>query len=116
MKALLLHRRLWQALFVLFFIAVSYLALSPAPPDGISTGWDKSNHALAFASLAFSGRLAWTRRPWPLFMALLAYGGAIELLQLNIPNRDGDWHDLLADAVGIALGLVASAKAPADRH
>lgn len=109
MTALLLHRRLWQALFVLFFIAVSYLALSPAPPDGASTGWDKANHALAFASLAFSGRLAGARRVWLLAIALLAYGGAIELLQMNIPNRDGDWHDLLADAVGIALGLAAAA-------
>ena len=108
MTSLLLHRRLWQTLFVLLFIAISYLALSPAPPAGISTGWDKANHALAFASLAFSARFAGARRNWPLFIALLAYGGVIELLQLNIPNRDGDWHDLLADGVGIALGLVAA--------
>ena len=107
---LLQHRRLWQVLFVLLFIAISYLALSPAPPDGISTGWDKANHALAFASLAFSGNFARTRRPWPfLFIALLAYGGVIELLQLNIPNRDGDWHDLLADGVGISIGLAVAA-------
>ena len=103
------YHHAWQALFLLLFAAISYLALSPAPPDGVSTGWDKANHALAFASLAFSGRLAWTRRPWPLFIALLAYGGAIELLQMHIPNRDGDWHDLLADGVGISLGLAVAA-------
>ena len=109
------RRAFWQALFVLLFIVISTLALSPAPPAGLSTGWDKANHALAFAALAFSGRFAWTRRPWPLAIALLAYGGAIELLQMHIPNRDGDWHDLLADGVGIALGLLASHKASADR-
>jgi VanZ family protein len=115
MTSLLLHRRLWQTLFVLFFIVISYLALSPAPPDGISTGWDKANHALAFAALAFSSRFAGARRAWLVFIALLTYGGAIELLQMQIPNRDGDWHDLLADGVGIALGLLASLRASADR-
>ncbi len=108
MTALIQHRRLWQALFTLLFIAISYLALSPAPPAGLSTGWDKANHALAFASLAFSAHFAGARRPVPLFMALLAYGGAIELLQLYVPGRECDWHDLLADGVGIALGLLVS--------
>ena len=103
------YRRAWQALFLLLFAAISYLALSPLPPEGLSTGWDKANHALAFAALAFTGRFAWTRRPLPLFMALLAYGAAIELLQTQIPNRDGDWHDLVADAVGLALVLLLSA-------
>ena len=116
MTALFLHRRLWQALFALLFIVISYLALSHAPPAGISTGWDKANHGLAFASLAFCGHMAGARRGWLLFMALLAYGGAIELLQMHIPNRDGDWHDLLADGVGIALGLLVSRSAPADRR
>ena len=120
MTAPLLHRRrwrtLWQALFVLLFITISYLALSPAPPAGVSTGWDKANHALAFASLAFCGRFAGARRSWPLFIALLSYGGVIEWVQFYVPNRSCDWHDLLADAVGIALGLLVSRGMPADRR
>ena len=37
-------------------------------------------------------------------LALLAFGGAIELLQLQVPNRSGQWADLLADGIGIGLG------------
>jgi len=111
MSSLLRQRRFWQAMFGLLFIAISYLALSPAPPAGISTGWDKANHALAFATLAFCGHFAGARRLWLLFIALLAYGGAIELLQLYVPNRECNWHDLLADGIGILLGLTVSTAA-----
>ena len=104
-------RKFWRLVLLLLLIFVSYMALSPAPPKSLSTSWDKLNHAMAFASLAFcghwslgNGRARWFGVP----LALLAYGGAIELLQLNIPGRDGEWADLLGDAVGIALGLGAA--------
>ena len=36
----------------------------------------------------------------------IAYGGAIELLQLLVFTwRDGDWNDLFADTVGAGMGL-----------
>jgi VanZ family protein len=102
------QRRLWRALLALLLIAITYLALVPDPPRGVSTGWDKSNHALAFASLAFTCVWAFWPRPrqwlW-LAAALLAYGGAIEIAQSYLPPRTGDWFDLLADGVGIAIGL-----------
>jgi len=102
------QRRLWRALLALLLIAITYLALVPDPPRGVSTGWDKSNHALAFASLAFTCVWAFWPRPrqwlW-LAAALLAYGGAIEIVQSYLPPRTGDWFDLLADGVGIAIGL-----------
>ncbi len=40
--------------------------------------------------------------------ALLAYGGFIEVAQSFAPPRQADWADLLADGVGIALGLLAA--------
>jgi VanZ family protein len=105
-------RNLWRAVLLLLLIVISYLALAPVPPKSISSGWDKLNHTLAFASLAFCGHwsLAPGRARW-LFLplALLAYGAAIELLQLNIPGRDGEWADLFADTVGMTLGLSAAA-------
>ena len=39
-------------------------------------------------------------------LALLAYGGAIELVQRQLPNRSGEWADLGADAIGIGLGAL----------
>jgi VanZ family protein len=88
---------------------VTVLCLMPQPPR-LSTGWDKSNHALAFAALAFTAVWAlWPRRAWwVLAAALLAYGGAIEIAQSLLPPRTAEWGDLLADGVGIALGLAAA--------
>ncbi len=110
------RQRLWRALFLVLVIAITYLALVPDPPRGISTGWDKSNHALAFASLAFVAVWAFWQAlsQWPrLVAALLAYGGAIEIAQSYLPPRSGEWFDLLADAVGIAIGLLGAAAVKA---
>jgi len=96
--------RRYRLLFLALLLIVAWLALTPVPPRGLSTGWDKSNHLLAFTSLMLSGRLAWPRQALALFAGLLAYGGAVELLQLQIPGRDGEWADLLADGVGLAIG------------
>jgi len=105
------RRVLWRALLALMLATITWLALSPAPPKTFNTGWDKSNHALAFASLAFSAVWALCQRPrqWPaLVAALLAYGVGIEIAQSFLPPREADWHDVVADGVGIALGLLAA--------
>lgn len=104
-------RRHWRALLALMLVVITYLALSPAPPKGITTGWDKSNHALAFASLAFA--CVWSKWPSPrqwgwIVAALVAYGIGIEIAQSFLPPREADWHDVVADSVGIALGLLAA--------
>ncbi len=105
------RRSLWRALLAVLVLAITWLALVPAPPKLMTTGWDKSNHLLAFASLAFAS--AWARWPqprkWPvLFAVVLAYGGAIEIAQSFLPPREADVLDLLADSLGILLGLLAA--------
>jgi len=112
MSGLFAHKRVWRAVLVLLFIAVSFLALSPAPPHDIDLGWDKLNHVLAFVALAFSAWLGFTgsqRNQRLCMVALLAYGGAIEILQLYVPGRSCEWGDLLADAVGITAGACLAA-------
>lgn len=103
------QRRWWRALLALLLAAVTWLALVPDPPRGVSTGWDKTNHLLAFAALAFTGVWAFWRRPrqWPaLVIVLLAYGAGIEVAQGFLPPRSADAADVLADALGITIGLV----------
>lgn len=101
-------RQHWRLLFVVLVVLVAWLALTPQPPRELTTGWDKSNHFVAFGSLMVCGRLAWPLRWGWLFAGLLAYGGAIELIQLYVPGRDGEWADLLADSMGLAIGQLLS--------
>ncbi len=84
--------------------AVLVLALMPAPPTVITTGWDKSNHLLAFGVMTWLGCKAFSQRGMPLLLGLLAYGALIEILQPYTPNRSAEWVDLLADCFGMALG------------
>jgi VanZ family protein len=106
--------RIWRAVLALLVALVSYLALTPTPPQQLDFGWDKLNHLLAFAALAFAAALGYprstrARRLAP--VALLAFGGLIEILQLFVPGRSSGWGDLIADAAGIAIGTLMAAGA-----
>ncbi|MFG6447248.1 VanZ family protein [Roseateles sp. BYS180W] len=102
-----------QLCFVLMVLGIATLAFMPHPPREVDTGWDKANHILAFLALAAAGRLAWRQRALPLVVLLLAYGVLIELVQARIPGRSADPQDVVADSVGIALGLLLAAAATA---
>lgn len=98
--------RLWAWAFWACVLAVLALSLAPLSTPLPSTGWDKSNHVLAFAALAFLARKAWPGRLWLLLPCLLAYGALIELLQSFTPDRYAEWSDLWADGVGLFVGTM----------
>ncbi|OYU91320.1 MAG: VanZ family protein [Burkholderiales bacterium PBB5] len=90
----------------------------PTPPAQVSLGWDKLNHASAFATLAVVVTLGWGRRWLRHALLLLAYGALIEVLQAMTPTRSAEWADLLADGVGLTTGLllVAGLLAATERR
>jgi len=99
-------RRAWLVVLWLLIATIGVLATAPAPAE-VGLGWDKLNHAVAFAALALAAGLAHPHRPHlriTAWLALLGYGALIEGLQSLVPARTADWGDLLADAVGIAIG------------
>jgi VanZ family protein len=103
------RRPLWRTLLLGLLITITWLAVSPAPPPGLDSGWDKANHLLAFGTLSFIGVWAYWPRPrqWGWLVAAgLAYGVGLEILQSFMPPRQADWHDVVADALGIAMGLL----------
>jgi VanZ family protein len=109
MARFLVSTRVWRVVLVLLVVVVGGLAVMPVPPRELSTGWDKLNHTLAFAALTFVARLAFPhgrRAGWAVALAMFAYGGLIEIVQLFVPGRESEWADLLGDTSGIAVGML----------
>ena len=73
---------------------------------------DKIEHAIAYAGLMvwFGGMFRRASQLW-VGVALVALGGALELLQGLTPTRTPDIADLAADSVGVLLGLALSMTA-----
>ena len=107
-------RKAWRVLFLAVVLSASWLAFSPHPPRMADLGWDKANHFSAFGTLAFVGMqclIASPRRRWIVLATLLAYGVGIELVQSQIPGRDAEAADVLADMIGAVIGLAVHALA-----
>lgn len=103
---------------VAFWLAASgvlVLSLLPVGTPLPSTGWDKSNHVLGFAVLGLLGSLAYRRQELKVAAGLFAFGVLIEVLQGLSGYRFAEWGDLLADAMGIAAGLLAARTVPVLR-
>lgn len=93
------------------FIAAlaAVLVLSLLPPSSlppVHTGWDKADHALAWLALGLLGMVAWPRRKAAVLAGLVAYGGAVELLQGMTGWRQPEWADLLADVLGLVAAVL----------
>src|SRR5450830_1258207 len=95
---------IWRWAFFACALTVLVVALVPSPPPMITTGWDKSNHLLAFAVMAWLGCKAFPQRVAFTLLALLAYGALIEILQSFTPTRSAEWFDLFADSLGLLAG------------
>lgn len=100
---------LWQGLLAACTGSILYLSLVPVPP-AVSTGWDKSNHALAMAVVTLLAHQSAKQKTWALHFAFayaLLLGAAIELLQgWCTTTRSAEWLDLMADLVGSAITIV----------
>ena len=92
------------ATFALALI-IAVLTLGPMPAGGGPAGSDKVYHILAFAALAFPLPLVRPRLTIWVALGVIAYGGAIEVIQPFV-GRQAEWADLLADGIGAVVGAV----------
>ena len=104
----------WPALAV-----VIWGELTPHPPKLAGPWhWDKLDHFTAYFGLSLLATLACglRRRLVWVFLAVVALGGGLEILQ-TLVGRDGEWGDFLANDLGALLGLgVAAAYLVMPRH
>jgi hypothetical protein len=100
--------RVLQVGFVLALVLQVYALYLyvPAPSDAVSIPHaDKVVHVVMFAVPAAIGVLA-RLRPWLVGLVLAVHAPVSEVVQhLWIPTRSGDPWDVVADWVGVALGL-----------
>lgn len=102
-------RNRWRLLLAAGIATVAWFAFKPNDTDNGIEHLDKVQHVAAFASLAFAASFGWAHKTRNLLLTaagLLAYGLLIELVQTQLPTRSGEVADWLADAVGVALGLL----------
>ena len=98
----------WRYLFYISLPAIAVMAVLPPQELTVGTGWDKSNHALAFFLLLALLDLGYPnasmyRRKIP---GLLLYGVLLELLQAFYPDRFASLLDVLADGLGLVCYLL----------
>ncbi|MEM7561722.1 MAG: VanZ family protein [Pseudomonadota bacterium] len=97
---------LWNLAGISLLLVVAIGSLMPAPDTGVN---DKASHLLAYAVMSgwFSllvdrpVRLIWV------LIALFLYGALIEFLQSMTADRYAEWGDVVANSIGILLGLIA---------
>lgn len=99
-------------IFIAWAAAIAWLSLTPSPPSLAQPflGWDKFQHASAYAILTLAGGLALggtSRAFGGSFVLALIYGGGMELLQGALTsNRNPDWLDFLANLTGAVVTLL----------
>lgn len=108
--------RLLFALLLVWAVVILWLSLDPSPPvpQHDLFGWDKLQHAAAYALLTFLAGTFWSAfsgssfRTWMLAaVSAVAYGGVVEVLQAcYTTDRVAEAGDLLADAVGAVFVVV----------
>lgn len=96
----------WRVVLATALIVVIYGSLRS--PGGIElfAGADKLIHFVTYAALYILAWLAFPGRVWRwrLHIALLTFGGLIEILQSQTGDRSMDGVDMLANAGGSGFG------------
>jgi VanZ family protein len=107
MQIAALPRPLRLAAFTLAVAVLLYLCLAPADELPQVNMWDKVEHSLAFLVLMAAGLILFPRHVRALAGGSFALGVLIEVLQANMHlGRQGDWHDVVGDTVGIVVALI----------
>jgi VanZ family protein len=95
---------------IVLLVAATVVCLVPGHdlPDSFEVN-DKISHLAGHGALAayFTGLVA-RRNWWKIFVCLLVFGAVIEVAQYYMHvGREGDVRDVLANGVGVLLGLLA---------
>lgn len=99
------HIIVFRICLVSALIAITILATTPLECPVVSGINDKANHILAFFVLGLLADFSFSENKFNLsiFLPLLGYGVAIEVIQYFLPYRMFSMADVAADAIGLLL-------------
>jgi VanZ family protein len=103
-----------RRLFVVAFwgaLLFAYVDAIIPGKDAVSlSAWDKLNHMIAFFTITFLARAAYSQIPvFRLFLMMAGFGAFIELSQaIPFIHRDAEWDDWFADMIAILVGLIVA--------
>jgi len=96
-----------KLLFWLAMIAIYILAVMPLEKVPELTPFnDKGNHFIAFAVLTLLFYGAYRSHYFYVALWMVLYGVFIEISQIFAVNRCGELLDVLADGIGVFMGIV----------
>jgi VanZ family protein len=89
-------------------LAILYLSLVPGELRPHSGASGHLEHFMAYAGTAFFYALGTPmRQRIALVLALALLSGLLEIAQLYVPNRTGEWPGFAASSLGALVGFVA---------
>ena len=109
----ILAERVFRVLFLICILSIEFLATTTIEIKAIENSWDKFNHLFAFFVLYILLSLAFRKMGITFkFITLLVFGMQIEIVQHFIEGRYFSLLDVIADGVGILLGVMLYASTP----
>ena len=98
---------LFKSVLYINLFVIEYLALTPQHIEALDGLWDKQNHFIAFFVLFMLLSFAYTHFSTLKKIALLLLVGfQIEAIQYFIPGRSSSFMDIVADSIGIIIGVI----------
>lgn len=98
-------RRLFQIAAWLLLATIVVLSVVPAQDRPVTLAPHDVEHGGIFLVTGLAFGLGYARRHLAAVLGLIAFSGAIELLQLQVPGRHAQLSDFLVDALSASIGV-----------
>ncbi len=103
-----INSHVFKVLFFICLVSIEYLATTTIQIEMVENMWDKSNHFFAFFVLYILLSLGYLKMDMQVkIYILLTFAIQIEVVQYFIEGRYFSALDVVADAIGIVLGIIA---------
>ena len=99
--------KIYKIFFYTCLLSIEFLATTTLKIEIVESIWDKANHFIAFFVLYLLLSLAYKNfKTLKKFLLLLLFGLQIEIVQSFINGRYFSLMDIVADTIGIVLGIL----------